>query len=183
MSNVWFTSDTHFGHKNIIKHCKRPYENASIMDEDMIAKWNSVVKPADEVGHLGDFSFHRSDWRPDQHILERLHGTKHAIVGNHDSAQFMRKCDEWITVTEGVKEMSFKLNDESYHFVLSHYPLREWNGFFHGAYHLFGHVHAMMAPYCRSMDVGVDTNNFMPYSLEEIINVLKPVANKHPTKE
>lgn len=181
---IWITSDTHYGHKNIMKHCNRPFENVNEMDEKLIENWNSVVKNTDTVYHLGDFSFHRSDWRPDQHILARLHGTKHLIVGNHDSAQFMRKCQEWESVTDGLLELSLPSSTlgregSHLHFVLSHYPMREWNGFYHGSYHLFGHVHGKMKPYCRSMDVGVDTNNFMPYSLDEIVDLLEPSQNNH----
>ena len=56
-TKIWFTSDTHFFHNNIIDYCKRPFVNAEEMNEYIIKQWNSVVKPQDEVYHLGDFAF------------------------------------------------------------------------------------------------------------------------------
>ena len=53
----WFTSDTHFGHKNIIEYCKRPFSSVEQMNEMLIKKWNNKVKVDDIVFHLGDFSF------------------------------------------------------------------------------------------------------------------------------
>ena len=54
---IRFTSDTHFGHNNIIKFCKRPWKTTEEMNEALIERWNSVVKPDDIVFHLGDFAF------------------------------------------------------------------------------------------------------------------------------
>ena len=54
-NNIFFTSDTHFNHENIIKYCSRPYVDKNEMNEDLIKRWNSVVKENDIVFHLGDF--------------------------------------------------------------------------------------------------------------------------------
>jgi calcineurin-like phosphoesterase family protein len=53
----YFTSDNHFGHKNIINYCNRPFNNIEHMHQEMIDRWNSVVNPEDIVFHLGDFVF------------------------------------------------------------------------------------------------------------------------------
>ena len=79
---VFFISDTHFGHGNVIKYSKRPFSCADEMDEAMIAAWNAVVKPGDRIYHLGDFSFHRPE--KGQKILSRLSGQKFLLAGNHD---------------------------------------------------------------------------------------------------
>lgn len=54
-SGVFFTSDTHFNHANIIRFCNRPFKDVSHMNEAIISNWNRVVGPEDIVFHLGDF--------------------------------------------------------------------------------------------------------------------------------
>ena len=60
--NTFFTSDTHFGHKNIIRFCKRPFETVDIMDPKLVDAWNSVVKKNSVVFHLGDFTFRQKTY-------------------------------------------------------------------------------------------------------------------------
>lgn len=54
-SGVFFTSDTHFNHTNIIRFCSRPFKDVEHMNETLIANWNRVVGPDNIVFHLGDF--------------------------------------------------------------------------------------------------------------------------------
>ena len=56
---VWFTADTHFGHKNIIRYCQRPFVDVEEMNRVLIENWNSVVSPDDLVFHLGMRRFKR----------------------------------------------------------------------------------------------------------------------------
>lgn len=83
MNNTWFTSDTHFGHKNILEFEReaRPFKCLEEMHEVMIDRWNRVVLNCDTVYHLGDFAFGRANLK----IAERLNGKKILIMGNHDS--------------------------------------------------------------------------------------------------
>ena len=53
---MFFTSDTHISHHNIIKYCNRPFANAKEMDAEMIKRWNEKVKLDDTIYHLGDFT-------------------------------------------------------------------------------------------------------------------------------
>jgi len=63
MAKVFFTSDTHFNHVNIIKYCSRPFSSVEEMNREMIARWNSVVGPEDTVFHLGDFAMgYSTEW-------------------------------------------------------------------------------------------------------------------------
>lgn len=80
--HTFFTSDTHFGHANIIRFCKRPFENVEEMNEVLIENWNKVVSDDDTVFHLGDFAFGGSNvWKE---IIPRLKGHINLIIGNHD---------------------------------------------------------------------------------------------------
>lgn len=84
--NIWFTSDTHFGHRNIIKFCNRPWNTVEEMDNALIENWNKVVKPEDIVFHLGDFAFATNGrWKE---IINSLNGHIYLIVGNHKIYEF-----------------------------------------------------------------------------------------------
>ena len=97
---IWVTSDTHFGHSNIIKYCDRPYNGTQEMDWDLIDKWNSVVNDGDIVYHLGDVYMNSSKGYM-QNILGKLKGRKRLILGNHDNGKdqvlqnFFQKISIW----------------------------------------------------------------------------------------
>lgn len=81
MSNIWFTSDQHYYHQNVIKYCSRPYVTVEEMNEKLLLEYNSLVKPEDIVYMLGDFSL---AFRPVELYGSRLNGTKYLVPGNHD---------------------------------------------------------------------------------------------------
>ena len=90
VNKIWFSSDHHFFHNNIIKYCNRPFETVEEMNEALVKNWNSVVGPDDHVYHLGDFCFgnvEKWNW-----CLEpgRLNGHIHLILGNHDPERVFR---------------------------------------------------------------------------------------------
>lgn len=80
---TFFTSDHHFGHKNILEYEKdaRPFNTVEEMNEQLITNWNNTVRPKDIIYHLGDFAFGRSNID----IAARLNGRKRLILGNHDT--------------------------------------------------------------------------------------------------
>jgi calcineurin-like phosphoesterase family protein len=158
MPNTWFTSDTHFGHARIIELANRPFSTVEAMDEEMIVRWNEVVRPGDQVFHLGDFAF--SDHDP---YLRLLHGQKRLIVGNHDHSDRIKKATRWHTV-----DQLLHVTVEGIPLVLCHYAMRVWRKSHHGAVHLYGHSHGNLPGDSRSCDVGVDCWHFRPISLGEI---------------
>ena len=105
---TFFTSDSHFGHDNIIRHCKRPckehpFQDGAQMDRALMDAWNSVVSPGDVVYHLGDFSLRPAETI--QGLLKKLYGIKHLIVGNHDRTTGMEGCrlQGWASMREMAK--------------------------------------------------------------------------------
>jgi calcineurin-like phosphoesterase family protein len=156
--NTYFTSDTHFGHKNIIKHCSRPWSNMEEQTDGLVQNWNSVVSKKDTVYHLGDFAMFRANAVEDRmkeyrSVRARLNGKIHLVKGNHDQMnQEAYNC--FTEVYDGMKEI--KLDGTKV--TLCHYPMRSWNCSFHGAFHFFGHVHGRMERdnIGLSCDVGVD---------------------------
>ncbi len=163
---IFFTSDTHFGHQNIISHCKRPFESVEEMDATMIKRWNDKVGKRDQVYHLGDFTFRSGQGVRD--YIDQLNGRIFLILGNHDE-----KNDE-VTKEFGICPKLIRIKYYKQRIVLCHYQMANWQGKCRDvmpSWHLFGHAHGTTHLYkveLRSMDVGVDCNNFTPLSFEEI---------------
>lgn len=158
----FFTSDTHFGHVNIIKYCGRPFKDANEMDEALISYWNARVKPGDDVYHLGDFSF-----RSPEPYLKRLNGRIHMIWGNHDHHS-MRYSKENHKPNFTSVQFYKELHESKRVLMLFHYSMRVWNGSHHGSYHLYGHSHGDLPGIGRSFDIGVDANGYAPVLFEEV---------------
>lgn len=84
MRQRFFTSDLHFGHRNVIEYCDRPYKDVTQMNEKIVEQWNSQVGPDDEVWMLGDFGINKRMCFNEE-LISRLNGTKYIVIGNHDS--------------------------------------------------------------------------------------------------
>lgn len=78
----FFTSDTHFWHRNILKYSNRPFDSVEDMNEAIIANWNEAVSSEDTVYHLGDVAL--GPWSEWEAVLSRLNGYKILVVGNHE---------------------------------------------------------------------------------------------------
>ena len=165
---IYYTSDLHIGHENIIRLCGRPHLSVESMNEDLILNWNLKVKDTDTVYILGDLFFKYKDIKDVKRILSRLNGRKILIKGNHD--QFLNQLN-WSDYFDKVTDY-LKIKDNGREVVLFHYPIEEWDGFFRGSYHLYGHVHNSdnkLRVIDRRYNVGVDVNDFEPQTLDELI--------------
>lgn len=165
---IWFTSDTHYGHANIMKYSNRPFSSVKEMDESMIARWNSRVAPGDTVYHLGDFAFAKRRETVEA-ILQRLQGNKFLILGNHDKDS-VRKAQGFVQITP---HKEIKVGDQK--IVLNHYAMKVWNRSHHGAWQLYGHSHGTLPndPGKMHFDVGVDCWNYCPISFEQVAEEMK----------
>ena len=181
--NIFFTSDTHFWHENILKFCNRPFSSIEEMNDTIINNWNSVVKENDIVFHLGDFCFCGSD--KFKELIEKLNGKIYLILGNHD----LKTIKQWHeTKFEGVyQQMCIKIDGKKIY--LNHFPFLCYAGTYYryedAVWQLFGHVHSsdknkngfasqrlsMLFP--TQYDVGVDNNNYTPISFEEVKNIIE----------
>ena len=178
-NKIWFTSDTHFCHKNILEYCQRPFANVEEMNNEIISRWNQVVRNDDIVFHLGDFCLgNPNKWHA---ILDRLKGKIYLILGNHD-AEYINE-----SVMQRFEDISYQLllNVNGQKIYLNHYPFLSYSGETNSTWQLFGHIHSNQHN-CRIIDeqrisllrpnqydVGVDNNNFFPVSyrqIEDIIN-------------
>src|SRR3990167_5230547 len=89
--DIYFTSDWHLSHENIIRYSGRPFANAREMDEALVTLHNEIVRPQDHVYNLGDVTMLRgSGAHRLKPLLERFNGHKRLLLGNHDhcSAQW-----------------------------------------------------------------------------------------------
>lgn len=180
--NIWLTSDTHFGHRAILKYCQesRPFGSVTEMDEAIIERWNDWVKPRDAVYHMGDLSFHNAERT--MTILNRLNGKIFLVKGNHDkNLSVIGSRFEWVK-----DYFHHKLNKRS--MIMCHFAFEVWDKSHRGAMHVHGHSHGSLknSRPMRRMDVGVDTNDLYPYAYEEVVEKLRKVQTQpvdHHDKE
>lgn len=161
-SKLFFTSDTHFGHSNIIKYCNRPFSDITSMREELILRWNAKVPHDATVFHLGDFSFLPRDEVAE--ILNRLNGQVILVAGNHDDHKAFHLFEE-------VHEMlRIQVVDTKRPITLCHYPMLVWDKAHHGAWMLHGHCHGTRKfGFGKILDVGVDCHpRYEPFSYEEV---------------
>jgi calcineurin-like phosphoesterase family protein len=185
---TFFTADTHFHHNNILGYTDREqtWDSVAKMNEGLIKNWNSVVGKGDRVYILGDVALGgRSKATSLAEILERLHGDKYLVPGNHDTYILdSPECMAQINLLPPLHEIKIsdptlpkKKNGKNNRqtIVLCHFPMRVWNRNGVGAWHLFGHSHGSLDGIGKSFDVGIDGphSNHRPMSYEEVREVMK----------
>lgn len=178
---VWFTSDLHFGHRNVIRFCDRPYETEKEMGEKLIENWNSCVGDNDIVFVLGD-TFWFNDSRSIKKVLDQLKGkTIYMLPGNHDDFEHYHRVDtERIVLCPDVVVLWLQEYNSSKKFEIwmSHYPMMTWPHRDNGVWQLFGHIHSNpnrtegvdqdLPLHWNQMDVGCDYWNYKPVSMETL---------------
>tara|TARA_R110000851_G_scaffold142629_1_gene281326 strand:- start:1979 stop:2635 length:657 start_codon:yes stop_codon:yes gene_type:complete len=133
---IYFTSDLHFYHVNILKYNpdERPFDNVLDMNEHIVDYWNKLVKPNDEVYILGDVGVGRSTKLIN--LVKTLNGRLHLIRGNHD--HFKKPEEE--ELFETVRDYRVVHHNKK-KIVCFHFPIEEWDGCYKGHLHLHGHCH------------------------------------------
>ena len=161
MPNIFFYSDPHFGHQNICKFLRadgtklRPWDTAEEMDEELVKRYNEVVKPEDKVYFLGDVTIKHNHLK----VLDRLNGQKRLIRGNHDTAStktYMRYFGE----IYGVRVL------ES--FILSHIPLHVDSITKRFSTNVHGHLHANVIDHPAYFSVCVERIDYRPLEMSEL---------------
>ena len=182
--NIFFISDLHIGHKNVIKFDNRPFVDVEEMHTELIKRWNSVVGDNDIVYFLGDLSFSRDElttW-----FIYSLKGKINFILGNHDKMKDISKLGRWENIHEYGTEINVKDDDtiasrgsNGYQrIIMSHYPILSWNKSHYGAWHLHGHCHGSLIKsnqdyYKRKvMDVGCNCIDYTPISYTQVKEIM-----------
>lgn len=191
---IWFTSDNHFYHKNIIRLSNRPFADLTEMHEAFIEDWNKKVKPTELVYVIGDFSF--SSTGPTKKIMDRLLGKKILIKGNHDMpahkmlAAGFDEVHENIFIELGGHKVF--LSHYPYHPMIAYgkYPNETVIGYPVGykidsrylhkrivddgqSWLVHGHVHGAWKQNGRQINVGVDVWDYKLVSHEKLIRMIE----------
>ncbi len=188
--NIFFTSDSHYSHSNICKATTnwsdssktRDFKSLDHMNTALVDRINNKVGENDVLIHLGDFSFGGFD-----NIVEFrgriLCKNIHLILGNHDhhierdkdGIRSLFKSVHHYTVL-ALRRPGQEKKMDKHSIVLCHFPIASWDGMNTGRIHLHGHVHLgahNKIAEGRAMDVGAEGNDLEPYSLDEILKLLR----------
>jgi calcineurin-like phosphoesterase family protein len=183
--NIYFASDYHIGHQNVIRFDGRPFKDLQEMHLTLIENWNSVVQDEDIVFYLGDFAF--KDRGEDVWFRKQLNGKIYFIMGNHDKVRNISQLGfEKIFGDDtalGGATISVKDEDANRGYqdiILCHYPILSWNKSHHGSWHIHGHCHQSITKnpemswyYKRKViDIGINGWNYTPLSYSDIKKVM-----------
>jgi len=138
---IFFTSDLHFGHENVIRFDNRPFDTVEEMDEEMIKRWNAKVGKGDIVYVLGDFIWEAAT-NEAVNIIKKLNGQIILIKGNHDRFLHNAAAKKALAGIKDYDDICVTLEDgTTRRCILSHYFIPFYNGHRYQAIHLHGHSH------------------------------------------
>jgi len=180
--NIFFTSDLHLGHTNVIEYCNRPFESIIDMDTTIIQNWNNIITKDDLVFIIGDFCFHcnKQGWK---NYLDQLNGFIWLIKGNHDrNIPDDYEHFRWIEGFLNTRMIDSEFDGGEQRLTMCHYPMWSWYHSHKESWQLFGHIHSgpnivkskeifnSLRP--SQYDVGVDNNDFTPVHWDQIKVIL-----------
>lgn len=171
----YYTADTHFYHKNIVKMENRPFKDVEEMNAFLINQWNSQVTNEDTVYHIGDFAL--ATFNKTVEILEQLNGNKVIVGGNHDEDKiWLRIINERPDLIKDFIPVGFKEKWGKDWVWFSHFPMSI--GLRQDKWNVHGHIHSSESPFLNQINVGVDSPHFknLPFgrllTQEDIIEVM-----------
>ncbi len=186
---VFWTSDLHFSHANVIRYCSRPFATVEEMNEALVRNWNEVVGPEDTVYCLGDFSL---SFSAAQLFSKRLMGKKKLVPGNHDWCHPSHKKARGERIKDQIKayedlgwEVLSIFSEYDFEGVarvnVCHLPYRfdstddrhsDYRLVDDGRFLICGHVHEKWTKKGKMINVGVDRHNYRPISSSKVIELI-----------
>jgi calcineurin-like phosphoesterase family protein len=191
--NLFFTSDTHYGHSNICRattnwtdadNVTRDFNSLEDMNNTIVNNINETVGENDVLIHLGDWSFggfdNIAEFR-NRIVCKNIH----LVLGNHDHhidrnkdniQRLFTSVNHYINLDIRRPSIVNKGQMDKFKFVLMHFPIASWDGMKDKVIHLHGHVHLpnhLRVADGRAMDVGVDGNFLKPIDLDEVLFIMK----------
>ena len=168
MSKAFFTADWHLGDPRMDLLC-RPFADAEQNLNRLLTEHNALVAPEDTVYLIGDALHSASPWGPE--ILDRFHGRKTLIRGNHDrlpDAAYAPHVHRIVPDGDGIE-----LDVAGIDCWLTHYPSRSRADRFN----LVGHIHGNWRVQKNMLNVGVDSHHFRPVNAEQIAFLLTAISD------
>jgi calcineurin-like phosphoesterase family protein len=181
-----FYSDPHYGHKNIIEFCERPFRDVEHMQREMITKYNEVVTDDDVVLWCGDSAMGHAPLVRLEHVLNQLNGRKLLVLGNHD-----KKPEQMLAVGFDLVVDQMFLRIAGRRCRVIHYPPAWADVPHHNSKHdgtdryasvrppevpgeiiIHGHTHVKHQREANLIHVGVDAWDFAPASLHEVEDLI-----------
>lgn len=171
--NVWVWSDTHFGHKNIIKYCNRPFPTVELMNACLLGNYLNVVQPNDIVIFGGDVGFMTEPQINE--ILDQMPGYKIQIVGNHDVYRDGKLYNLNFDERHLCMCVDVVDHDMEYQLLFTHYPITNVPS---GCVNVHGHIHThTLDPW--NINVSVEHTNFAPLNMKVVLNRARTYIGQH----
>lgn len=185
----FMTSDCHYNHMNICRYCNRPFETRKEMNNVLISNWNSVIPEDGIVVCCGDFMLpNKSGFKEYEKIVKQLNGTIYLTRGNHDRIPVGEYCLEGESTPKMIVNDLMMIEIDDVEVYAQHYPCLAFNG----DYQIFGHIHTCKDGTVAAIDsdvpdrlrwnqydVGVDQNNYIPLSWEQLKSIFEKRKNKN----
>lgn len=175
---IFFTSDLHFGHKNIhykfAPSRKVLGETLEEQHNSLIERWNSRVHKKDTVYVLGDVAW--TAWAY-QAVVPQLNGIKFLVRGNHD------RLAEGLYLTDFNKILgAFPMElFPGCDVVLTHIPIHPQEMQYRWKFNIHGHLHEKVVlckgplvtstseiPDQRYINVCCEQTDFYPLAIDEL---------------
>lgn len=187
-NKLWFMSDLHYNHENVIKFNRRPFENVKEMNWYIEQELITKVGPGDILFDMGDLF-----WKTDETTMKNVISLAspkewYKILGNHDNYNVYRKSyiGTLFTLLSDILEINVDHEGRNYKLTLCHYPMISWNGKARGTLMIHGHCHGNIDNINTEstdlrVDVGFDgalakkTGSFL-ISFEDILEYMKEKA-------
>lgn len=168
----FFTSDTHFYHRDLILggyfSPRDQFLTVEMMNDTIVANWNARVKPTDTVYLLGDIALAfdkpaKQAMAQTLDLLNQLNGQIVIIKGNHDSAAlltFLRANNQMLAAGRPkflTHDVGTRLKFAHYEVFLTHYPMLF--GITKNKINLHGHIHHASVHHQENLNVGIDSSD------------------------
>ena len=163
--NVWFMSDLHYGHENVLKFgLGRPFGDLAEMNSYLAETVRNTLNKKDILFDLGDL-FWKTEETEMKSLCKCFPEKKIKFIGNHDKENLY--CPggvlrHYFWLVADLIDLKIRYHGENIRMTLSHYPILEWNHRHYGSIHIHGHCHGNIdrtwnsIPQELRIDVGFD---------------------------